>query len=71
MPGIQELKTLLYLKYIFLTIFGKGFGNWIRKSSYKLYGVNTKPANGVYCMSIMHIIKAFDIIVIYSTQKFI
>ena len=28
---IQELNTLAYFKYIFLTVFGKGFGDRIRK----------------------------------------
>ena len=28
---IQELNTLAYLKYIFLTVFGKGFGDRIKK----------------------------------------
>ena len=28
---IQELNTLVYFKYIFLTVFGKGFGDRIRK----------------------------------------
>lgn len=28
---IQELNTLIYFKYIFLTVFGKGFGDRIRK----------------------------------------
>ena len=28
---IQELNTLGYFKYIFLTVFGKGFGDRIKK----------------------------------------
>jgi hypothetical protein len=28
---IQRLNTLVYFKYIFLTVFGKGFGDRIRK----------------------------------------
>ena len=28
---IQELNTLVYFKYIFLTVFGKGFGDRIKK----------------------------------------
>ena len=38
---IQELNTLVYFKYIFLTVFGKGFGDRIKKDS----GI-TKPATG-------------------------
>jgi hypothetical protein len=30
---IQELNTLGYLKYIFLTVFGKGFGDRIVKET--------------------------------------
>lgn len=36
---IQELNTLGYFKYIFLTVFGKGFGDRIKKDT-----VNTKPS---------------------------
>ncbi len=38
---IQELNTLGYFKYIFLTLFGKGFGDRIKKDT----GI-TKPATG-------------------------
>ena len=38
---IQELNTLGYLKYIFLTVFGKGFGDRIKKDAGE-----TKPATG-------------------------
>ena len=30
---IQELNTLVYFKYIFLTVFGKGFGDRIKQDS--------------------------------------
>ena len=30
---IQELNTLGYFKYIFLTVFGKGFGDRIKKDA--------------------------------------
>lgn len=32
---IQELNTLGYFKYIFLTVFGKGFGDRIKKDAGK------------------------------------
>ena len=38
---IQDLNTLGYLKYIFLTVFGKGFGDRIKKDAGE-----TKPATG-------------------------
>ena len=38
---IQELNTLSYFKYIFLTVFGKGFGDRIKKDAGE-----TKPATG-------------------------
>jgi lipopolysaccharide/colanic/teichoic acid biosynthesis glycosyltransferase len=38
---IQELNTLVYFKYIFLTVFGKGFGDRIKKDAGE-----TKPATG-------------------------
>jgi O-antigen biosynthesis protein WbqP len=38
---IQELNTLGYFKYIFLTVFGKGFGDRIKKDAGE-----TKPATG-------------------------
>jgi O-antigen biosynthesis protein WbqP len=38
---IQELNTLGYFKYIFLTVFGKGFGDSIKKDAGE-----TKPATG-------------------------
>ena len=38
---IQELNTLGYFKYIFLTVFGKGFGDRIKKDAGE-----TKPASG-------------------------
>ena len=38
---IQELNTLGYIKYIFLTVFGKGFGDRIKKDAGE-----TKPATG-------------------------
>ena len=38
---IQELNTLGYFKYIFLTVFGKGFGDRIKKDAGE-----TKPAPG-------------------------
>jgi hypothetical protein len=40
-PMIQELNTLAYFKYIFLTVFGKGFGDRIKKDASE-----TKPATG-------------------------
>jgi hypothetical protein len=39
---IQELNTLGYFKYIFLTVFGKGFGDRIKKDA----AGETKPATG-------------------------
>ena len=33
---IQELNTLGYFKYIFLTVFGKGFGDRIKKEDPKI-----------------------------------
>ena len=38
---IQELNTLGYFKYIFLTVFGKGFGDRIKKDAGE-----TKPTTG-------------------------
>lgn len=38
---IQDLNTLGYFKYIFLTVFGKGFGDRIKKDAGE-----TKPATG-------------------------
>ena len=38
---IQELNTLGYFKFIFLTVFGKGFGDRIKKDAGE-----TKPATG-------------------------
>lgn len=38
---IKELNTLGYFKYIFLTVFGKGFGDRIKKDAGE-----TKPATG-------------------------
>jgi O-antigen biosynthesis protein WbqP len=38
---IQELKTLGHFKYIFLTVFGKGFGDRIKKDAGE-----TRPATG-------------------------
>ena len=38
---VQELSTLGYFKYIFLTVFGKGFGDRIKKDAGE-----TKPATG-------------------------
>ena len=40
-PMIQELNTLAYFKYIFLTVFGIGFGDRIKKDAGE-----TKPATG-------------------------
>jgi O-antigen biosynthesis protein WbqP len=39
---VQELNTLGYFKYIFLTVFGKGFGDRIKKDA----AGETKPATG-------------------------
>ena len=33
---IQELNTLVYFKYIFLTVFGKGFGDRIKREESKI-----------------------------------
>jgi len=38
---IQELNVLCYFKYIFLTVFGKGFGDRIRKDADRATSVNS------------------------------